>query len=376
VKEAAKPYRNQRVSRPRQRTQQHLLEVSVRASKARQQRIRWALGVIFKLILIAGVIAGIWIGGREGLQRYFWHNPALFLTEFNAESDGTLTKAQIMTTAGVRKGENIFLTDLAAARQALDKLPQVERVDIQRTLPNRIDITITERQPIAWVVSKSVIDPTASEEAFLADARGYVMKSRKLLPTYYHLPIISGVETENLVAGQKVTTMEVQAALQLLQLNADSTRWQVRNIDVTKGYCLQVTDRNHALVTFGLDKIDGQLTRLYRLLDYLQGQEPKQDIRTVNLFLERNIPVTFTEPAEPDPVTPEATGAETRGDSKAKPTAETAVAAKKAETKVAAAASPSGKKPETSSSTRSKEKTSAASTKKPSTTVVKKPFRM
>ena len=328
------------------------------------------------MILVAGVIAGIWIGGREGLQRYFWHNPALFLTEFNAESDGTLTKAQIMTTAGVRKGENIFLTDLAAARQALDKLPQVERVDIQRTLPNRIDITITERQPIAWVVSKNDIDPTASEHAFLADARGFVMKSRKLLPTYYHLPIISGVETENLVAGQKVTTMEVQAALQLLQLNADSTRWQVRNIDVTKGYCLEVTDRNRALVTFGLDKIDGQLTRLYRLLDYLQNQEPKQDIRTVNLFLERNVPVTFVEPVEPDPITPETTDAEARVDSKSKPPTETAVVAKKVETKASATPTPSSRRAGTSTSAKSKEKASTSSTKKPSTTVVKKPFRM
>lgn len=298
MKQPPKPYRNQRFSRPRQRRQQHLLEVSVRASKAREQRLRMVIGGCFRLFIFCAFIGGTWIGAKKALQVFFWDNPTFHLTDIRVETDGTLTREQILTTGGIVEGRHIFLTDLAAATSALDKLPQVERVDVLRTLPNRVDINITERRPIAWVAAAGDTDPASSERSFLIDARGYVMRSRKLLPEYLHLPVISGVETENIVAGQKVTTFETQAALELLRLNADSTRWQARNIDVSKGYCLIVNDRSRARVTFALDKIDAQLARLYRLLDHIQPAN--REIQTVNLFVERNTPVTFYEP-EPEP---------------------------------------------------------------------------
>ncbi len=201
------------------------------------------------------------------------------------------------------EGRNIFLYDLAKIRASLDALPQVERVDVERTLPNHIDIEVTERRPIAWIAAPGDTDPTASERSFLIDARGYVMRSRKLLPDYYSLPIITGMETENLVPGQKVTAFDTQAALELLRLNADSTRWQVRNIDVSKRYCLVVTDRAHAKVTFGLENIERQLNRLYRLMEVI---EPTREIRTVNLLVERNTPVTFVVPGADEAAEPAA----------------------------------------------------------------------
>ena len=379
MKEVAKPYRNQRVSRPSHRSQQHLLEVSIRASKAREQRIRKVIGVAFKLMVLAGLLAGTWLGGREATQRFFWDNPSFFLTDIRVDGFVTLTREQILTAAGVQEGRNIFCTDLAQARSQLDKLPQVERVEIQRTLPNRLDITITERLPIAWVAAPGDLDPSTSDRSFLMDARGYVMKSRKILPEYQLLPIIQGVETENLVAGQKVTSLELQAALDLLRLNADSTRWQVRSIDLSKGYCLVVTDRNRGEITFNLDRIDAQLARLYRLLDHIQPTQ--QEIRTVNLFVERNTPVTFYEPPQPEPPVEQAESvAASAPESKASSSEETTAKAKpetKKKVTTSGSASSSKKSPTTSSkSSSAKEKTSRTPAKKSSVESLKKPFRM
>ncbi len=311
MKQAAKPYRNQRVSRPRQRRQQQLLEVSVRASKAREQRVRQAIGTTFKVLLLSALLAGAGVGGRRAIQTFFWENDAFYLTDVRFSSDGTLTREQVIQIAGLQMQRNIMLTDLAGARTALDKLPQVERVEVHRNLPNRIDIAIQERRPIAWVASEGNVDPSTLDQAYLVDARGYVIKSRKVRLEYLHLPIISGVETENIVAGQKVSTAEMKAALELLRLNADSTRWQIRSVDLRKGYCLVVTDRNRAEVTFGLDRVEGQLTRLYRLLEHLQRPEhDRGELRTVNLLVERNTPVTFH---EPEPIEPPASPAEAAG---------------------------------------------------------------
>ena len=57
-----------------------------------------------------------------------------------------------------------------------------------------------------------------------------------------------------------------------------------------------VTDQNRAKVTFGFDRLDWQLDRLGILLD--QVEDSKKEIQTVNLMVQRNVPVTFVEPVE------------------------------------------------------------------------------
>ena len=287
--------RNKRISNSRQRKQQqHLLDVKLRASTERSRRFRAIFGFLFKLIVFVGLGAGAWIGGKEALRRFLWENPDYFLHEINFATDGALTREQVLTASNIVEGRNIFTVDLGHARAAIEQMPQVESAIVQRALPNRINITINERRPIAWVAARGDEDPSASDRSFLIDARGIVLRSRVLLPEYYHLPIISGFETENLVPGKRVNVLEMRSALELLRLNADSTRFQVRHIDLSKGYCLVVTDQRHAKITFGLDRLDYQLSRLYRCLD--RAAADRKELQTVNLIVERNIPVTFYDP--------------------------------------------------------------------------------
>jgi cell division protein FtsQ len=287
--------RNKRISNSRQRKQQqHLLDVKLRSSTERSRRFRAVFGFLFKTIVFVGLGVGAWIGGKEALRRFVWENPDYYLHDINFATDGALTREQVLTAADIVEGRNIFTLDLGHARAAIEQMPQVESAVVQRVLPNRINLTINERRPIAWVAAKGDDDPSSSDRSFLIDARGIVLRSRVLLPEYFHLPIISGFETENLVPGKRVNVLEMQAALELIRLNADSTRFQVRNIDLSKGYCLVVTDQRHAKITFGLERLDNQISRLYRCLD--RAASDHKELQTVNLIVERNIPVTFYDP--------------------------------------------------------------------------------
>ncbi len=304
MKQASRPYRNQRLARPKQR-QQHLLEVSIRADKERQRRVRRLAALTFKLLLLGCLGVGAWYGTKQAMRRLVWENRHFFLSDLRVNTDGVLTREQILTVSGLVEGRNIFLYDLGKTRKVLDDLPQVERVEVVRSLPNRIDIEITERQPIAWLAAPGEADPTSSERARLIDARGFVMRSRKILPEYYSLPVITGFDLGNIDdMKRQVTVYEVQAALELLRMNADSTRWQVRSIDISKGYCLVVTDNTHARIVFSTDHISKDLNRLYQILGTIEAKDPehRDKIRTVNLFVGRNTPVTFGEPvADPAP---------------------------------------------------------------------------
>jgi cell division septal protein FtsQ len=291
--------RNQRLSNLRQRRQQHLLDVKVRSRTATQYRNRRVLVLLSKVALVIALCLGIYFGARAGAKRFFLQNPDYQLSRIEVQTDGTLQREQILEAADVHEGENIFAVNLARAHDQLQQLPQVDEVQIVRKLPAEIDIKITERKPIAWITGeKQIADPFASDAAFLVDGRGVLMKEKKLLPEYLGLPLISGCASESLEPGKIVESFEAKAALELLRLSTRSfmqTRFQIREIDVSKGYCLIVTDKNHTRVTFGFDNLDLQLQRLEQFLIY--SDDSKRELATVNLLAQRNIPVTFTKPA-------------------------------------------------------------------------------
>ncbi len=224
----------------RQRRQQHLLDVKVRSRRATQHRIRRVIGVLSRVILLVALCAAAYAGVREAARRLFFENPDYQLKTIELQTDGTLQREQVLKEADLREGENIFKVNLA-------------RVHV---------------------------------------------KQKKLLPEYLGLPLILGCSSEALEAGKVVESSEAKTALELLRLSARSflqMRFQIREIDVSKGYCLLVTDKNHARVTFGFNDLETQLRRLEHFLVYCD--DSKQELGTVNLLVQRNIPVTFAERA-------------------------------------------------------------------------------
>jgi cell division protein FtsQ len=290
---------NRRVSTSRQRRQQHLLDVKVRARRASHHRNRRILLVVSKIVLVIAICAGLYYGVRTGLSRFFFDNPDYRLSTIAIRADGTLQRDQILRAGGLQEGLNIFSVNLAQVRDRLQQLSQVDEVQVERKMPNEVDITITERRPIAWITSETTVaDPFASDAALLVDARGILMKEKKLLPEYLSLPLITGCSSEGLVPGKTVDSFEAKAALELLRLTTTSfmqTRFQIREVDVSKGYCLLVTDKNHTRVMFGFEHLDVQMQRLEQFLVY--SDDSQRQIETVNLLVARNIPVTFARPA-------------------------------------------------------------------------------
>jgi len=290
--------RNRRLSNLRQRRQQHLLDVKVRSRRATQHRIRTAMGVLCRVILVAALCGAAYAGLREAARRLLFENSDFQIKTIELQTDGTLQREQVLKAADLHEGENIFKVNLASVNDSIQQLSQTDEVQVVRKLPGEIDIHVMERKPVAWITSeKEISDPFASDAAFLVDARGVLMKQKKLLPEYLGLPLILGCSSESLEAGKIVESDEAKTALELLRLCTRSflqMRFQIREIDVSKGYCLLVTDKNRSRVTFAFNDLQTQLRRLEQFLVYCD--DSKQELGTVNLVVQRNIPVTFAEP--------------------------------------------------------------------------------
>lgn len=300
---------NKRASTSRQRKQQHLLDVKVRAKKAYARRTRGVLLFVAGFILVASVLAGVVFGAKRALNALFFANADYALKTIDVTSDGNLNREVILRAADVSEGENIFAINLTKVREGLAAIPQVEDSRVQRILPNKLMISIQERRPVAWVVPLDAnLASFNFENAFLADERGILLKTKSLPAEYLGLPLIVGIDTSNCQAGQPLEQDEAKAALDLIRAAREilQGRFQIQTIDVSKKYCMIVTDKQKASVTFSTDGIEAQLHRLGIVMNYCDSNS--RELQTVNLMAQRNVPVTFMQPSQTTTADDPATG--------------------------------------------------------------------
>lgn len=275
------------------RDQSKILGVKIRTDEERRRRIRAGWKFLGNVVVLVVVGWGLWEGGRRGWRRFVWENPHFLVEPPTVTTDGNLTRNNILEVAGIAEGRNILTVDLGKARTALESLPQVDRAEVDRTFPNIVTINVFERRPVAWVLAKRGDHPARSASSLLIDARGIILRGRAHGSDFDRLPVITGVETGDLVPGHRAARGEIIAALELLRLNADATRFQIRGIDLAKPCRLVVSDQRRGQITFGLQRIEEQFGRLNQILDHIETSQ--RELRTVNLVPEQNVPVTFYE---------------------------------------------------------------------------------
>lgn len=98
------------------------------------------LGVALLSVVTAG--AGLWATVRSS---------ALDVDHIEVTGAVALGPEVARTAAGIETGDPLFSVDLAAARAAVEALPQVLSARVSRGFPNRVEIRVTERQPVAVV---------------------------------------------------------------------------------------------------------------------------------------------------------------------------------------------------------------------------------
>jgi cell division protein FtsQ len=93
--------------------------------------------------------------------------------------------AQVMEVLGGDIGRNIFFIPLAERKAQLEKIPWVESASVMRFVPNRLQVEIHERTPIAFARLGSRI--------WLIDAGGTLMELPGAGKQKYSFPVIVGM---------------------------------------------------------------------------------------------------------------------------------------------------------------------------------------
>jgi hypothetical protein len=119
------------------------------------------------------------------------------------------------------------------------------------------------------------------------------MKPRIIQPEFYHLPVIYGVQSDNIRDGEPLHNEDLHRALALLDEVARHPECllNIRTMNISKGYCVEVVSERNARVCFSTEDYSEQLARLRQLLE--PCRDSGRELDSVNLMVKRNTPVTF-----------------------------------------------------------------------------------
>ena len=291
-------------------TRAHLLDVRMRTATTRRRRRETIVRWVSSVFLVAAIGTAAFFGLRAALDRFFFKNTEYALRRISFSLDEILTREEALAITGLREGVNIFAVDLGKVEAALRAIPQIQDVRIERHLPDQIDISITARRPIAWVAAPGERgDPSASEKSLLVDAGGFLLRPRRVVSEYFHLPVIYGVKGDNVRNGEALPGEDLRLATQLIQAlsRQPESLLHIRTIDVSRGYCIEVVNDTNARIVFATSDFEEQLARLQQLLAHCN--DSGRALETVNLMVKRNTPVTFVASATPPPEDPAAAAA-------------------------------------------------------------------
>lgn len=175
--------------------------VPPRAPKANSSAMRVVWGVLgFALVVgIGGSVA--WAA-----RHYVKTSPRFAISEVVTTGGKRRTPEDLMATAGVVKGQNVFSADLDVARDRLLADPWISDAMLSRQLPGTIFLHVNEREAAGLVVSGS--------DTYLVTREGTVIKRIESGdPT--DLYVITGVPIQQLVDDREGATRTIRRALDL-----------------------------------------------------------------------------------------------------------------------------------------------------------------
>jgi cell division protein FtsQ len=105
----------------------------------------------FMFFLASVLVLGVLGTGLIYSYRLITTTPALGLTEISISGNQRLAYGQVLEIAGLRLGQNSLGVNVTRVEAALSQNPWVEFVTVRRELPDKLFITLVERQPSFWV---------------------------------------------------------------------------------------------------------------------------------------------------------------------------------------------------------------------------------
>ena len=284
----------------RKHAKKQALNVLAREKHPRSPGIRMvstALAVSFATVVM---LFFVWRTGEWMLNRFLFDNDWFAAQVIDIDTDGALSTNDIRSWANFNTGDNLLQLDLSQIKWNLETIPGIREVEVERVLPNRMNLRIRERVPVARIRAfRSRSSGGVEQVIFLCDAEGYLMRliDAAADPVRSDLPFLKGVESRELREGSQLSSSGARAALQLVAQFKESPMNGVVSItlvEASSAELLTVKTDQGSLVTLEMQGLPRQLLRWRTIYDH--GRSEGRVVGSLDLSLSTSIPVRWVEP--------------------------------------------------------------------------------
>jgi cell division protein FtsQ len=240
--------------------------------------------LVFSLAGIAGITAAVYA------TRFLLYSPTMLLLkpdQIELSGNHIVAREAVLQQFVRDRNRSVLQVPLDIRRGEIEKISWVESASVQRILPNRIRVELTERTPIAFLRNGNVLA--------LIDAHGVILDRPQGEDLQF--PIVSGV-SEDLSLDQREKRMQVfQEFIKDVDLVRAGSSGLLSEADLSNPKDLRVvmtglsgpTDSQAVTIHFG----SGEFTGKYKMLvdNFSQWQANTGRVQSIDLQYMRQVVV-------------------------------------------------------------------------------------
>ena len=240
------------------------------------------------LVLIFAGVVGV-IAAFYGTQFLLYSPSMLLLKPDQIEVNGNriVSREAVLQQFVHDRNRSVLRVPLEARRSQLEQIPWVESASVQRILPNRLRIELTERTPVAFARN--------GNELGLIDAHGVILERPR--GEELHFPIVTGA-SEEVPRDQREKRMQTyEEFMKDVDLVRSGSSDHVSEIDLSNPKDLRVvmtglanaSDSQAVTVHFGTSEFGGK----YKMLidNFSQWQANAGRVQSIDLQYSRQVVV-------------------------------------------------------------------------------------
>lgn len=219
------------------------------------------------------------------------------LKEVHIQGNRMTTKQEIIDTLGLEPGTSLLSVNTGLLEKKIQSMPWVASVTLDRNLPDKLNILISEESALAV----AGIEPVAG---ILINTHGKPFKEYDVkTDAALGLPTIQGLTLEKNGTGYRFKGRAFQAALDILQMGL-SYDIQTITCHAHMGITIEVPDHYNVLLDpeqpsvrlkLGFDRFEEKLARAGRIASYMETHIPQKRIYSMDLYDMENIFVKTTD---------------------------------------------------------------------------------
>jgi cell division protein FtsQ len=242
----------------------------------------------YRRAFVFGVVAIGLLSAAGIATDFLYHSPQVALLkpdQVDLSGNHIVGRDAVLQQFARDRGHSVLSIPLDVRRSALEELSWVESASVQRILPNRIRVEITERTPIAFLRNGT--------ELALIDAHGVILDRPR--GEDFQFPIVTGL-SDNMAREERGRRMQTyQEFVKGIDLVRAGSSDRVSEIDLSNARDLRAVmtgvaspnDSQAVSIQFGLNDFAGK----YRLIvdNFAQWQASNGRVRSIDLQYSRQV---------------------------------------------------------------------------------------